>query len=68
MQNGKIAATNRELPDLQGHECIGALDYASIRDFAACGLLLEVRVIIYGNLIRMLERNSLINIIVIQKA
>lgn len=35
----EIAATNRELPDLQGHECIGALDYASIRDFAACGLL-----------------------------
>jgi len=27
------------MPELKGHECIGCLDYASIRDFAACGLL-----------------------------
>lgn len=37
----EIIATNRPIPedDLIGRECIGCLDYASIRDFAACGLL-----------------------------
>lgn len=35
----EILATNREMPDLQGREAIGAIDFASIRDFAACGLL-----------------------------
>lgn len=35
----EIASTNREMPDLLNEECIGCLDYASIRDFAACGLL-----------------------------
>ena len=35
----EIAATNRPFPDLAGRECIGAIDFASIRDFAACGLL-----------------------------
>ncbi|WP_242309220.1 terminase TerL endonuclease subunit [Bacillus cereus group sp. BfR-BA-01524] len=35
----EILATNRSFPDLYAQECIGALDFASIRDFAACGLL-----------------------------
>ncbi|WP_413574440.1 terminase TerL endonuclease subunit [Bacillus thuringiensis] len=35
----EILATDRPFPDLQGQECIGSLDFASIRDFAACGLL-----------------------------
>lgn len=37
----EILATNRPIPEdeLIGRECIGCLDYASIRDFAACGLL-----------------------------
>ncbi|TFE02880.1 terminase large subunit domain-containing protein [Jeotgalibacillus salarius] len=35
----EISSTNREVPDLLNEECIGCLDYASIRDFAACGLL-----------------------------
>lgn len=35
----EILATNREMPDLHGREAIGAIDFASIRDFAACGLL-----------------------------
>ncbi|QWG59920.1 terminase TerL endonuclease subunit [Bacillus mycoides] len=38
----EIVATNRPFPDLYGRECIGALDFASIRDFAACGLLFRV--------------------------
>ncbi len=38
----EIVATNRLFPDLYGQECIGALDFASIRDFAACGLLFRV--------------------------
>ncbi|MFF2793525.1 terminase TerL endonuclease subunit [Lysinibacillus xylanilyticus] len=35
----EILATNGEMPDLHGREAIGAIDFASIRDFAACGLL-----------------------------
>lgn len=35
----EIQATNRPLPGLEQEDCIGCLDYASIRDFAACGLL-----------------------------
>lgn len=35
----EIKATDREVPDLRGREAIGAIDFASIRDFAACGLL-----------------------------
>lgn len=35
----EIEATNRPFPELEYKECIGCLDYASIRDFAACGLL-----------------------------
>ena len=36
----KIAATNQEydLAELKNRECIGSVDYASIRDFVACGL------------------------------
>lgn len=35
----EIMATNRPFPELQGKQAIGGLDYASLRDFAACGLL-----------------------------
>lgn len=35
----EIKATDREMPDLHGREAIGSIDFASIRDFAACGLL-----------------------------
>ncbi|MBK0039513.1 terminase TerL endonuclease subunit, partial [Enterococcus sp. S52] len=36
----EILATNRPLPtNLIGKQAIGGLDYASLRDFAACGLL-----------------------------
>ena len=34
-----ILATNREFPILENKQCIGGLDYASIKDFAAVGLL-----------------------------
>lgn len=36
----KVAATNQEydLQQLKNRECIGSIDYASIRDFAACAL------------------------------
>lgn len=37
-----IKAANREMPVLEGKECIGGLDYGSIRDFAAVGLLFRV--------------------------
>lgn len=39
----KILATNQEydLQSLKGRECIGCIDYASIRDFVACGLLFK---------------------------
>lgn len=35
----EIKATDREMPDVRGREAVGAIDFASIRDFAACGLL-----------------------------
>ena len=40
-----ILATNRPIPyaELPGRDCIGSLDFASIRDFAAVGLLFKVR-------------------------
>ncbi|MDB8552165.1 terminase TerL endonuclease subunit [Turicibacter sanguinis] len=37
----KIKATNREIPDLKGQKCIGAIDYASVRDFCSVGLLFK---------------------------
>lgn len=38
----KILATNQPIPDLTGKFCIGAIDYASIRDFVGVGLLFKV--------------------------
>ncbi|MFT8556021.1 terminase TerL endonuclease subunit [Liquorilactobacillus hordei] len=37
----EIKATNQKIDEkmLEGRECIGAVDFASIRDFAACSLL-----------------------------
>ena len=35
----EIKATNLPIPDLTGYECVGGIDYASLKDFAACGLL-----------------------------
>ncbi|WP_242852010.1 terminase TerL endonuclease subunit [Clostridium botulinum] len=39
----KILKTNREIPykNLQGMQCIGAIDYAMVTDFASCGLLFK---------------------------
>lgn len=37
----EILATNQPMPDLLGKECIGCIDFASIRDFAACGLVFK---------------------------
>lgn len=37
----KIVATNRPIPQLHGFPCIGAIDYASVQDFASCGLLFK---------------------------
>lgn len=34
-----ILATEQEYPELQGRECVGGVDFAEIRDFAAVGLL-----------------------------
>ncbi|MEC0271911.1 terminase TerL endonuclease subunit [Peribacillus frigoritolerans] len=39
---GEVLATNITLPKLINRTCIGGLDYASIRDFAAVGLLFKV--------------------------
>lgn len=39
----KILLTNRPIPyeELKGRECIGAIDYAEIKDFASVGLLFK---------------------------
>lgn len=38
----EIQATNKPFPDLKYKSCIGGLDFASIRDFAAVGLLFKI--------------------------
>lgn len=38
----KILATNQEMPDLTGHECIGGVDFADTMDFVGVGLLFKV--------------------------
>ncbi|MGP4073786.1 terminase large subunit domain-containing protein, partial [Piscibacillus sp. B03] len=38
----EIEATNRPFPDLKHRTAVGGLDFASIRDFAAVGLLFKV--------------------------
>ena len=38
----EIESTNRPFPDLEHKSCVGGLDFASIRDFAAVGLLFKV--------------------------
>lgn len=37
-----IMNTKQKLPDVTGHSCIGGVDYASINDFCAVGLLFKV--------------------------
>ncbi len=41
----KIKATNQPIPydELEGLQCLGALDYARITDFASCGLLFKYK-------------------------
>lgn len=38
----EVKATNREVPDLAGLECIGAVDFSSVRDFTSCILLFKL--------------------------
>src|SRR5699024_5921179 len=38
----EIQATNRPFPDLAHRSCVGGMGFASIRDFAAVGLLVKV--------------------------
>lgn len=38
----ELVATKRDFPDLYGETCIGGLDFAAVRDFAAVGLLFKV--------------------------
>ena len=61
-------ATNRPFPDLYAQECIGALDFASIRDFAACGLYLDKMGNTFLKLIPSCEKNLLIYITDILKS
>lgn len=37
----EIKATNQPIPDLIGQECIGAIDFADLRDFCSVGLLFK---------------------------
>lgn len=37
----EIKATNQPIPGLIGHECIGAIDFADLRDFCSVGLLFK---------------------------
>lgn len=35
----QLMATNQPIPDLENEVCIGAFDYALVRDFVSCGLM-----------------------------
>lgn len=37
----ELVATKRDIPDISGDICIGGLDFAAVRDFAAVGLLFK---------------------------
>ena len=37
----QVYATNREIPDITGMDCVAGLDFASLRDFAAVGLMFK---------------------------
>lgn len=37
----ELVATKREIPDMRGEICIGGLDFAAVRDFAAVGMLFK---------------------------
>lgn len=37
-----IMKTEQEIPNLEGLQCVGAIDYADIRDFVAVGLLFRI--------------------------
>ncbi|OAB48468.1 terminase TerL endonuclease subunit [Paenibacillus antarcticus] len=37
----EISGTNQPLPNLEGKECIGCIDFAQIRDFASVGLVFK---------------------------
>lgn len=41
----KILATNQPIPydELEGLQCLGAIDYARTTDFASCGLLFKYK-------------------------
>ena len=57
-----IMATNRPIPPLENNECIGGLDYASLKDFAKeSAYCLDPVMIIFGKLTHSLEKNFLIN-------
>lgn len=38
----EVYATNRTIPDITGKQCVAGLDFASLRDFAAIGLLFNI--------------------------
>lgn len=42
-----ILATNREMPDLTGRNCVGGVDYAKTNDFVAAGLTFRVDGVVY---------------------
>lgn len=42
-----IQATNQEMPDLTGRNCVGGVDYTKTNDFAAVGLTFRVSGMIY---------------------
>ena len=38
----EVKSTNRPFPELENKSCVGGLDFASVRDFAAVGLLFKI--------------------------
>lgn len=38
----QLLATDQPIPELNYQRCVGAFDYASVRDFASCGLVFKI--------------------------
>lgn len=52
----EVYKTNKEIPDLLHKTCVGGLDFGSVRDFTAVGLLFGRAMITIGKHIRLLEK------------
>lgn len=54
-----VKATNQQIPDLKGYECIGGLDYSDTEDFTCVGLLFKCNEKVYWMNHSFINRKSI---------